>query len=870
MTNYTKTTNFATKDTLPSGNANKIVKGTEIDTEFNNIATAVATKADTAGPTLTGTTTFETLSDGSISITAFVDEDNMASDSATLLPTQQSVKAYVDSQVTAQDLDFQADSGGALSIDLDSETLTFTGGTGIDTSGSGNAVTFAIDSTVATLTGSQTLSNKTLATPVVSGNLTTNGLIDGRDVATDGTKLDGIEASADVTDTANVTAAGALMDSELTNITAVKALNQGVATTDSPTFAGLTTTADVSFADNAKAIFGAGSDLQIYHDGGNTFINEGGTGSLYIQARDLFLRDYDTSVSFINMLNNGAVTLHHAGNAKLATTSTGIDVTGTVTADGLTVDGVGSVSANTTSNAGSIYNANTSGTVLKLRSGSVGGTTAVLGIFDGNNNEKARFTASGRLGINTTSPAVPLHVHADGTGLRLQGVSPDTNGAILDFYNSSGSRRGLVGFIGSGTTMMVSNDESGPLAFQTANTERMRLTATGLGIGTTSPYASLTVDTANGILNIANGNTSGGTKIQAWGATPSDGYLVIEGYTKEYMRLDLNGNLLVGNTIANPASGFSNQKGFGCTNSTGKVEIATTANDAAIEIGKNNANDGSLVVFRKQSTAVGSIGTVAGDIVIGTGACGIRFHDGTPALQPRNTDGSANNDAIDIGLTGNRFKDLFLSGAAASGTSSNYLRFLHDGGNGIIDNTAGSLVFRRSGSFTESMRIDSSGNLLVGTTTSSSPASGVVITPSFTSANASGIGISHPNGTSSGAVYNYFFYNSTGIGSITQNGTTGVLYNTSSDYRLKDNIVDAPSASDDIDAIQVRSFDWKADGSHQKYGMVAQELQGVAPEAVSIPDDPEEMAGVDYSKLVPMLVKEIQSLRARVQQLENN
>ena len=100
--------------------------------------------------TTTGTITYGSLSDGSITITAFVDEDNMASNSATLVPTQQSVKAYVDTQLTAEDLDFQADSGGALSIDLDSETLTFTGGTGIDTSGSGNAVTFAIDPTVTT------------------------------------------------------------------------------------------------------------------------------------------------------------------------------------------------------------------------------------------------------------------------------------------------------------------------------------------------------------------------------------------------------------------------------------------------------------------------------------------------------------------------------------------------------------------------------------------------------------------------------------------------------------------------------------------------------------------------------------------------
>ena len=77
----------------------------------------------------------------------------------TTLASAKAIKTYVDAQVTAQDLDFQADSGGALAIDLDSETMTFTSGTGIDTSGSSNTVTFAIDSTVATLTGSQTLTN---------------------------------------------------------------------------------------------------------------------------------------------------------------------------------------------------------------------------------------------------------------------------------------------------------------------------------------------------------------------------------------------------------------------------------------------------------------------------------------------------------------------------------------------------------------------------------------------------------------------------------------------------------------------------------------------------------------------------------------
>lgn len=151
---------------------------------------------DFVGGMLDGDETFITVAyddtDGNIDFTVPVkDEDNMASDSDTHLATQQSIKAYVDSQVTAQDLDFQGDSGGALSIDLDSETLTFTGGTGIDTSGSGNTVTFAIDSTVVTESSTDTLTNKTVnlenntviveyAVTVSSGNF----LIDGEANAT--------------------------------------------------------------------------------------------------------------------------------------------------------------------------------------------------------------------------------------------------------------------------------------------------------------------------------------------------------------------------------------------------------------------------------------------------------------------------------------------------------------------------------------------------------------------------------------------------------------------------------------------------------------------------------------------------------------
>jgi hypothetical protein len=163
------------------------------------------------------------------------------------------------------------------------------------------------------------------------------------------------------------------------------------------------------------------------------------------------------------------------------------------------------------------------------------------------------------------------------------------------------------------------------------------------------------------------------------------------------------------------------------------------------------------------------------------------------------------------------------------------------------------------------MRIDSSGNLKVGTT-STTPTNGGF---AFISGTIGQFRTSHATGTGSGNWYQAFYLGASVIGTITQNGTTGVLYNTSSDERLKENITDSADAGSKVDAIQIRQFDWKADGTHQDYGVIAQELVEVAPEAVHQPVDEEDMMGVDYSKLVPMLIKEVQSLRSRVAELEN-
>ena len=130
------------------------------------IVTTSATQTLT-NKTLTSPTLTSAVLNTAVSGSAFLDEDGMDSNSATKLASQQSIKAYVDAQITAQDLDITSDSG-TIAIDLDSETLTIAGGTGISTSGSSNQITIATSADVVTLTGTQTLTNKTLTSPTLN------------------------------------------------------------------------------------------------------------------------------------------------------------------------------------------------------------------------------------------------------------------------------------------------------------------------------------------------------------------------------------------------------------------------------------------------------------------------------------------------------------------------------------------------------------------------------------------------------------------------------------------------------------------------------------------------------------------------------
>ena len=148
-----------------------------------------------------------------VSGTAIKDEDDMTSNSATHVATQQSIKAYVDTVVDEQDFDITSDSG-TIAVDLDDETLTMAGGTGIGSSASSNTVTFAIDSTVATLTGSQTLTNKTFTSPTINALTFASGQsTSGLNIGASGIVFEGSSADAHET---TLTAADPTADNTIT------------------------------------------------------------------------------------------------------------------------------------------------------------------------------------------------------------------------------------------------------------------------------------------------------------------------------------------------------------------------------------------------------------------------------------------------------------------------------------------------------------------------------------------------------------------------------------------------------------------------------------------------------------------------------
>ena len=297
-------------------------------------------------------------------------------------------------------------------------------------------------------------------------------------------------------------------------------------------------------------------------------------------------------------------------------------------------------------------------------------------------------------------------------------------------------------------------------------------------------------------------------------------------------------------------SGFGRNAGY--NNTTGSYNTALgsqslfsgTTNLYTVAVGYQAGynNTGSANVFVGSNAGYSNTSSI-GNVFVGSGIYGVTNSAGYASTGGYNTFlGAGAGYAMTTGakntIIGNYGGN---SGGLDIRTASGYIVLSDGDGNprGIFDNNGSFLVG------TTSFALANSNNFMVG------KAFGETYTQ-------------HASGTASGVPYSSFTYNATVIGSITQSGTTAVLYNITSDQRLKENIQDAESASALIDSLQVRQFDWKTDNTHQRYGFVAQELVTVVPEAVHQPADPDEMMAVDYSKLVPMLVKEIQSLRKRL------
>jgi hypothetical protein len=187
----------------------------------------------------------------------------------------------------------------------------------------------------------------------------------------------------------------------------------------------------------------------------------------------------------------------------------------------------------------------------------------------------------------------------------------------------------------------------------------------------------------------------------------------------------------------------------------------------------------------------------------------------------------------------------------------------------VYNNTSGPIQFGTAN--TERARITSGGELLVGLTTFGQPDDdGAAIGPSDGAFRSH-----HATGTASGTIHAYFTYGGLGIGSITQNGTTGVLYNITSDYRLKTVTGPVTNAGSRIDALEPVEYTWKANGSSAR-GFLAHQFQEVYPNSVTGEKDAVDADGkpvyqnmqASTSEVIADLVAEIKSLRQRVAQLE--
>jgi hypothetical protein len=379
---------------------------------------------------------------GTTTITAVLDEDNMASDSATALATQQSIKAYVDSQVgtvdTLAEILAIGNTTGATDIAVDSaQKVQFRDAAiYINSSVDGQLDIVAdteiqIAATTVDLNGNLDVSGTALVTGVLTTTAATvsngggqfNGAIN---VGVDDTGYDvkffGATAGAymlwdeSADDLILGGAAGLSVNST--------ALVTGVLTTTAATVH----TGGITMPDNAKAIFGDSSDLQIYHTGTYSLIADtSGTGPLRVVTNTFQLNNAADTQNMIAADEGGAVTLYHNNAAKIATTATGIDVTG---AAQISYNGVDTY----------LYYQSTSNYTGRKTDGNMwmnvaGGQANVFGI---SGVEKVRIDSSGNLLVGkTASNSTVAGSQLNANGLII-GTTSETNPLLLNRLSTDG------------------------------------------------------------------------------------------------------------------------------------------------------------------------------------------------------------------------------------------------------------------------------------------------------------------------------------------------------------------------------------------------------------------------------------------------
>jgi hypothetical protein len=456
----------------------------------------------------------------------------------------------------------------------------------------------------------------------------------------------------------------------------------------------ITANGGIALGDNDKATFGAGDDLEIYHDGSNSYITESGVGNLYLAAGNLYLRK-TTGENLIYTTNAGAVIAHHNGSQKLATTATGIDVTGTATMDGLTVDGDALVkpasgsaklylqTSNTTSDSQLIFGDSSNNNVGGVKYSHSNDAMR----FEANGTERMRIDSSGRVGIGTSSPATLMEMASTSPVLRITNTTDSAWSAgddigRLSFYSTDSSAVGAheTAFIlnesdfGSGVTQLSGALSFGTAAYNAAAVERMRIDSSGnVGIGCSPSYpfevqsggvgtvlragtASVSIDpvgSASAPSLIFNGDANTGF----W--RPASDTLAVSTAGVERLRIDASGNLLVGKTADNNAVAGVALSGSGI------VKVART--DWSLLLNRLTT-DGDIALFQKDGATVGSIGTTSGRLFVGNGDVGLRFAGDLDFIAPWDaTTNAARDNAISLGNSGNRFKDLYLSGGVYLG-----------------------------------------------------------------------------------------------------------------------------------------------------------------------------------------------------------